>query len=339
MADDDGALNAFLTGLGQGSISFNNPALNSLASSLAANMESNMEGIEEEQQQQPVDSSLADSGAKKEESDEELGSADDLDDDDLDVDLDDLEPIPSGFQPSTLFSPMGDLGGGMPGLSGLQASMMRELLKDSEPETMGRASRLSSKSGAAHLPSSEDNDMPLMSKSNRLVDSRASSIAGALLDDVNTRHPLGRSTQMAEVAEEGEEDEEEEEEVPDAEAIEQAQDATSKEELRMLMSVFSEDQLQRYEVYRRSALSKSAVRKLVASILQQTISPTMAFVVAGFTKVFVGEIVEIARDVMEEAGQAGSLRPEHLREALRRYKSVRGTPPCAIYRRRPPANF
>jgi hypothetical protein len=33
----------------------------------------------------------------------------------------------------------------------------------------------------------------------------------------------------------------------------------------MLMSVFSEDQLRRYEVYRRSALSKSAVRK--ASIL------------------------------------------------------------------------
>jgi hypothetical protein len=34
---------------------------------------------------------------------------------------------------------------------------------------------------------------------------------------------------------------------------------------------------------------------LVASILQQTVSPTMAFVVAGFTKVFVGEIVEIGK--------------------------------------------
>ncbi|RKP10604.1 hypothetical protein THASP1DRAFT_12625 [Thamnocephalis sphaerospora] len=105
------------------------------------------------------------------------------------------------------------------------------------------------------------------------------------------------------------------------------------------MSVFSEDQLRRYEVYRRSALGKSTVRKLVASVLQQTVSPTMAFVVAGFTKVYVGEIIETARDVMVEWGQTGPLRPEHLREAQRRYKATHGTPACSLHRRRPPAGF
>lgn len=71
----------------------------------------------------------------------------------------------------------------------------------------------------------------------------------------------------------------------------------------------------------------------------------MAIVVAGFSKVYVGEIIEkggykpnqpyhcalfllihlyiIAREVMEEWGDAGAIRPEHLREAHRRYKLER----------------
>lgn len=48
----------------------------------------------------------------------------------------------------------------------------------------------------------------------------------------------------------------------------------------------------------------------------------MAFVVAGFSKVYVGEIVEMAREVMEEWGQTGAIRPDHIREAHRRYKQT-----------------
>ncbi|CAJ0755020.1 3132_t:CDS:10 [Entrophospora sp. SA101] len=72
-----------------------------------------------------------------------------------------------------------------------------------------------------------------------------------------------------------------------------------------------EDQLKRYEVYRRSALS-------------QPCSHNMGIVVAGFTKVFVGEIVEKALDVKNEKGEVGALTPVHLREAFRRYKNDTG---------------
>jgi transcription initiation factor TFIID subunit 11 len=51
----------------------------------------------------------------------------------------------------------------------------------------------------------------------------------------------------------------------------------------------------------------------------------MAFVVAGFSKVYVGEIVEKAREVMEEWGHTGAIRPEHIREAHRRYKLASST--------------
>jgi transcription initiation factor TFIID subunit 11 len=43
-------------------------------------------------------------------------------------------------------------------------------------------------------------------------------------------------------------------------------------------------------------------------------------VISGFAKVFVGEIVEKARDVQMLKGDEGPLQPEHLREAWRLYK-------------------
>ncbi|KAF9435569.1 transcription initiation factor TFIID subunit 11 [Entomortierella beljakovae] len=128
-----------------------------------------------------------------------------------------------------------------------------------------------------------------------------------------------------EAADGKEDDDDEHEEEPEYTEYEWNQEANSrgrsKEELRALLDRFSDEQLQRYEVYRRSVLSKSTVKKLVGAILNQQVSPTMAFVVAGFCKVFVGEMVEKAREVMEEWGESGAIRPEHLREAQRRYKT------------------
>ncbi|KAI8060987.1 hTAFII28-like protein conserved region-domain-containing protein [Gongronella butleri] len=104
-----------------------------------------------------------------------------------------------------------------------------------------------------------------------------------------------------------------------------AQMEKAKEDMKLLLENFSDDQLQRYEAYRRSALNRTNVKRLVTQVMNQQCSQTMAFVVAGFTKVFVGEIVELARQVMEEWGDEGAIRPVHIREAHRRYRKKSAT--------------
>ncbi|KAI8321712.1 TAFII28-like protein, partial [Martensiomyces pterosporus] len=94
----------------------------------------------------------------------------------------------------------------------------------------------------------------------------------------------------------------------------------SKEEIKEMWEQLSEEQRQRYGVYRRTALNKGSVKKLVSNVLNQQISSTLTFVVAGFSKVFVGQIVESAVQIQAEWGDEGPLKPEHLREAYRLYK-------------------
>lgn len=80
--------------------------------------------------------------------------------------------------------------------------------------------------------------------------------------------------------------------------------------LRVLMDNFTPDQYERFEAYRRHALPKQAVRKvglsfacgictqlftelqLIQQTLGQQVSAPVAQIVAGFSKVFVGEMVE-----------------------------------------------
>ncbi|KAJ2337949.1 transcription initiation factor TFIID subunit 11, partial [Coemansia sp. RSA 2671] len=92
------------------------------------------------------------------------------------------------------------------------------------------------------------------------------------------------------------------------------------EEIKELWDQMSDDQRQRFDVYRRTALNKASIKKLVGHILNQQVTPTLTFVVAGFSKVFVGEIVERAVQIQAERGDTGSLTPDHLREAYRLYK-------------------
>ncbi|KAJ2083930.1 transcription initiation factor TFIID subunit 11 [Coemansia sp. RSA 988] len=91
----------------------------------------------------------------------------------------------------------------------------------------------------------------------------------------------------------------------------------SKEEVREMWEQMSDEQRQRYGVYRRAALNKSAVKKLVSQVLNQQITSTLTFVIAGFSKVFIGEIVERAVQLQSDQGEEGPLSPEHLREAYR----------------------
>ncbi|EPX71282.1 transcription factor TFIID complex subunit Taf11 [Schizosaccharomyces octosporus yFS286] len=94
-------------------------------------------------------------------------------------------------------------------------------------------------------------------------------------------------------------------------------DTNEKVRTRYLLDSFDEEQMQRYEVFRRANLNKTNVKKLANQILNQSVTPNVAIVISGFSKVFVGEMIELARKIQDHWGDSGPLSPDHLREAYR----------------------
>jgi len=93
--------------------------------------------------------------------------------------------------------------------------------------------------------------------------------------------------------------------------------------LQVLVSNFSDEQLDRYEMYRRSAFSKVSIKRLMHSITGTIPSSNVVIAMAGIAKVFVGEIVEEALEIQRQEinnneNKSTPLEPKHLREAYRR---------------------
>nr|AFK33824.1 unknown [Medicago truncatula] len=91
--------------------------------------------------------------------------------------------------------------------------------------------------------------------------------------------------------------------------------------MQAILSQFTEEQMSRYESFRRAGFQKANMKRLLTSITgTQKISIPITIAISRIAKVFVGEVVETARTIMKERKETGPIRPCHLREAHRRLK-------------------
>lgn len=102
-------------------------------------------------------------------------------------------------------------------------------------------------------------------------------------------------------------------------------DYANEEALRMkqLLDRMSDEQLERYEYFRRSTLHTVPFRRAMEALAgipkESSNEEVRSIAIAGRAagKMFVGDLVEAAVDVQQRRNESGPLKPWHIREAFR----------------------
>jgi len=92
-----------------------------------------------------------------------------------------------------------------------------------------------------------------------------------------------------------------------------------------IVNAFSEEQVDRYELFRRSCFPRQQIKRLMQQVGNTQVNNQVVIAMAGVAKVFVGELVEEGLRVAEERKYEGALLPSHIREAVRRLSNVEGS--------------
>ena len=79
-------------------------------------------------------------------------------------------------------------------------------------------------------------------------------------------------------------------------------------------------QMERYECYRRSHISKPALKKIFYSLTGVSLNPNGLIILSSVVKMFIGELTETSRLIVEEQGfsQLDEIRPIHILESARK---------------------
>lgn len=78
---------------------------------------------------------------------------------------------------------------------------------------------------------------------------------------------------------------------------------------RFLLEHFNEDQLHRYEAFRRNKFKKETLRRIVNQTLSQSVPPSVVIGINGYTKLLLGLLIERARDVQEQKAMVAAAYP------------------------------
>ena len=116
----------------------------------------------------------------------------------------------------------------------------------------------------------------------------------------------------------------------------QSSEEIERDRMKLLISHFDEQQMARYLAFRRANIRRAAVRRYASHLLNQPISNNVAMVLAGMSKVLIGDIIELAREIQDAKEgrtehivgvEPDPLLPSSIREAWRIYKSESNSVP------------